>query len=670
MKKISLLVFFVVLSTQLTAQTKYFIYFKDKGITKEQSLNKSLEVFLEAEKHLSNKAIERRKLVMGENYITYEDLPVNEFYLSAIEKLGVKIENKLKWFNAVSAYLLNEKLNEIKSLPFVDRIEKIRTLESVKTIDLTEMFSLKKKQLVKSNNNLDYGYSLTQNQLSDIPAVHDLGINGEGVIVGLLDSGFRRAGHPALQNIKVNAEWDFINNDPNTANENDKENLIGQDRHGTSVLSIIAGFDPGNLIGPAFGANFLLAKTEDVSSEKNIEEDNYAAALEWMENMGVDIISSSLGYSQFDSDQKSYTYSDMDGKTTIVARAANLAFERGITTITSAGNERSGTWKYITSPGDAFDILTVGAVTNQNIVTSFSSMGPTFDGRIKPEIVAMGSGVFNARYDSKTGPTYSSGGGTSYSAPIAAGIAALLKSAYPHLTNRQIRKIMIESTDNTNNPDNDRGYGLISAKKAITFPNLSFDGEQFTLHKIFIDERGINNSTIKLHYRVDGSSFQTVNLVDHGNLKYTYLFGGIYNSQLVEFYFTYELINGILVTDPQSSYYKFSFGSYQVNLLTDVFDNDKIPSNFYLYQNYPNPFNPITTIKYSIPLISGQTSTVSVSLNVYDILGRMVAKLVNDFQTPGDYTYEFDATGLTSGVYFYRLQSGSFSQTRKLLYLK
>lgn len=667
MKKILLPIFLIILSTSLIAQTKYFIYFKDKGTPKNQSLNKSLEIYHEAEKLLSSKAIERRKSVMGENYIAFEDLPVNESYVSVIEKLGMKIENKLKWFNAVSAYLSDEQLKEINTLPFIDKIERVRNLESVQPFDSKKSDI---QNLSKSNYYLDYGRSLTQNDLSEIPIVHDIGINGEGVLVGLLDSGFRREGHPALQNIKVIAEWDFINNDANTANESESENLVGQDRHGTSVLSIIAGFDPGNLIGPAYGANFLLAKTEDITSEKNVEEDNYAAALEWMESLGVDITSSSLGYARFDPDQRSYTYADMDGKTTIVARAANLAFERGITTLTSAGNERSGTWKYITSPGDAFDILTVGAVTYQNIVTSFSSMGPTSDGRKKPEIVAMGSGVINARYDSKTGPTYNSGGGTSYSAPIAAGVAALLKSSHPHLTNRQIRKIMIESTDNTTNPDNDRGYGLVSARKAVSFPNLHVEGEQFILHKIFIDEQGINNSTIKLHYRIEGGSFQTVEMTNDGNLKNNYLFSGITNSQLVEFYFTYELNNGMLVTEPQSSYYNFSFGSYQVNLLTDVFDNNEIPSNFYLYQNYPNPFNPITTIKYSIPVMVGQTSSVPVVLNVYDILGRSVATLVNEIKTPGIYSFKFNASGLPSGVYFYRLQSGSFSETKKLILLK
>ena len=256
----------------------------------------------------------------------------------------------------------------------------------------------------------------------------------------------------------------------------------------------MAGFDEGNLIGPAFNASYVLAKTEYVPAETHVEEDNYAAALEWMDSIGVDITSSSLGYSEFDDSVFSYNYKDMDGKTTIVTKAAEMAFDRGLVVITSAGNEGNTSWKYITAPGDGFNTLTIGAVSSTNIVTSFSSEGPTFDGRIKPEIVAMGSGVINARAGTIDG--YGSGGGTSYSAPIAAGIAGLLLSAHPHLTNTQVRKIMIDSGDNFENPDNERGYGLISAVRALTYPNLEAIDGGFRVHKLFADsilQNAINN---------------------------------------------------------------------------------------------------------------------------------------------------------------------------------
>ncbi|MEG8947602.1 S8 family serine peptidase [Rosettibacter firmus] len=670
------IIFFIIFFISVPAQNKYFIYFKDKGFSESQLLKKNSQVFIQAEKELSTKAIERRKKVLGNNYITIEDIPVNEEYIQQIEKLGVKIIHKLKWFNAVSCYLNEEHIISIKKLPFVKSIEKVKSIVSIKPVDLYENYSV--VDLRKTDYSLKYGYSQKQNLLSEIPAVHDLGINGSGVLIGLLDTGFRWKNHPAFRNITVIGEKDFIQNDNSTANDTSKGDSPNQDKHGTAVLSIIAGYDEGNLIGPAYGASFLLAKTEYVPTETHIEEDNYAAALEWMEAQGVDITSSSIGYNTFDAGENSYTFLDMNGKTTIVAQAANLAFERGVSTFTAAGNEGNSDWgakygdnKYgkIVSPADAFNMIAVGAVDTNNLVTSFSSRGPTADGRIKPDIVAQGSRVYFALADGG----YAYGSGTSYATPIAAGIAALLKSAYPHLNNYQIRQIILESGDNANSPDNHRGYGLISARRAISFPNLEKINNQFILYKIFIDSTQIKSEPVYINYKIDNSNYYSYTLNYDGKLKYSFNIPNLRYGQKISFYFSYKNESGE-VRDPQSGLYEFYYGSmlihYNVYSVEDTTDFKKeIIFDYYLYNNYPNPFNGSTRIEfYSV-------DNSYAELSVYDLLGQKIKTIFSGNSQIGRNVLYWkgdndSGMNVSSGHYFYVLKINGKYFSKKMTLIK
>ena len=647
--KTLLLGFIIILVTSLTyGQEKYLIFFKDKGIEPGERLNKSSTMYKQALDNLTERAVERRKKTMGDEIITYEDLPLREDYINELKFKGIEIVHKLTWFNAVSAYLKEDQLNDIKNLSFVKKVEPVKVFKSKKQENSGTIL----QKGSSPNTGLDYGNSFGQLELCDIPIVHSRGITGEGVILGLLDTGFDWNDHEALINVNVIDEYDFVFNDTITADE--PEDAPGQHNHGTSVMSEVAGFMNGTLIGASFSSSFLLAKTEYVPTETHVEEDNYAAALIWMENLGVDATSSSLGYSEFDPGQTSYTYADMDGQTTIVTIACELAFERGIVTITSAGNEGNSPWFYITAPADGFNTIAVGAVNSSNSVASFSSHGPTSDGRYKPDILTQGVGVYAASASGFTSYT-SSFGGTSAAAPLALGIAGLLLSAHPHLINVQVRDILQKTSDNYISPNNTRGYGLASAQNAINYPNFELVSDSYKIHKMFISEISINPSTVKLNYSVESGNFQQVDMAYDGTLRYNYVFPDLSNNQNIEFYFTYSDMSGGNYREPVS-------GNYG-QLVLDV-EEDNNPANFVLYQNYPNPFNPATTIKYQIP------EDGFVTIKIYDILGNEVKTLINEQKSKGSYSLMLDSSDLVSGVYIYRIQVNNFTSAKKMMVLK
>ncbi|MDP1994730.1 MAG: S8 family serine peptidase, partial [Ignavibacteria bacterium] len=390
MRKIIFAICVVGLTTfSIYAQQKYMVYFKDKGITKENSLLKTSRAYTEAVHSLSERSIQRRIKHRGtDNFVTFEDVPLYQPYLEKVETTGAKIWNKLKWFNAVSLYADKEQIAKISSLPFIEKVEEVKNLSFNKEKFKEEPSkSFEKTSLDNAGLAYDYGSSLGQYALSQIPQVHAKGVTGDSVVIGILDSGFRWKLIESLVARKVIAEYDFVFHDNNTANE--AGDVGSQDSHGTSIFSLVGGFKEGRIVAPAFNASFILAKTEDIGSETHVEEDNYAAALQWMDSIGVDITTSSLGYNEFDPTTFSYTYADMNGKTTIVTKAAELAFTQfGISTFTSAGNDGNNSWHYIGSPADGFNIIAVGAVSNLNIKAAFSSFGPTYDGRIKPEVMA------------------------------------------------------------------------------------------------------------------------------------------------------------------------------------------------------------------------------------------------------------------------------------------
>jgi len=416
----------------------------------------------------SVRAVERRRLRRTRpGLFDTQDLPVDPRYMDAVAATGATLGTTSRWLNAVSATATAEQVKAIAALPFVRDILPVgrgRRNEPVLTQETTDAETLV-QPTPTSTSALNYGPSLAQlNQIQAV-ALHDLGLTGTGVVLAVLDSGFYKD-HESIDAARVIAEWDFVKNDGNTQNE--PGDPTGQHDHGTKVLSVAAGRKDGMLYGPAYEADLILCKTEDISREVPIEEDWFVAGLEFAEAHGADVITSSLGYIDW------YTQADLDGQTAVTTLAVNVATANGVVCCTAAGNA-GGAGPSLIAPADAFDVITVGAVDSTGSVTSFSSRGPTADGRVKPEVVARGLSTWGA---SASGVgSYAGGSGTSFATPLVAGVVACLLQDRPDSSVQQVRDALCNTADfyvshGMADPANARGYGLVNALAAWRVPSI------------------------------------------------------------------------------------------------------------------------------------------------------------------------------------------------------
>jgi hypothetical protein len=371
----------------------------------------------------------------------------------------------------VSAWATADQIREIAQLPFVGRVDRVQTSRREIPLETTRAGVPEQSRAPENPRPgaapaIDYGQSYGQLALINVIPLHEASRFGDGVLVAMLDTGYNRS-HEALIHLDVVAERDFINNDPITKNQ--PGDPANQHNHGTYTLSALAGYSPGELIGPAWGASFALAKTERVDVEIQSEEDDYVAALEWADSLGADIVSSSLGYYDW------YTYEDMDGNTAVTTVAADIAASRGIAVVTAAGNNGPLPWPGVIAPSDGDSVIAVGAVDFTGLIASFSSRGPTYDGRIKPDVCAQGVSVYAASpYDSLS---YVWVGGTSLSTPLVAGASALCLQMHPYWSPVVLRDELRASANRAQNPDNDYGWGVIDAyQTALNGATAIFDG--------------------------------------------------------------------------------------------------------------------------------------------------------------------------------------------------
>lgn len=449
---------------------RYVVFFTDKE-NNLFSLDRPAEF-------LSPAALQRREkqgLTPDES-----DLPVSRNYLDQIEQKGIRVYFSSKWFNAALIETDSQKLSAILDLPFVRHAEFVapgavlqasQNKNSRKEEALTGLFQEVETDL--------------QNRMIGIDRMHREGYTGQGMLIGVFDSGFSTVDQsPYFNHLfaggRISGSRDFIRN---------SQNVYQYDSHGTKVLSVLAAFREGEYIGAAYGASYLLCVTEDVRSEFRVEEYNWLFAAEYADSIGVDIINSSVGYYDFDDERMNYTYDEMDGNTAVITLAATMASSKGIVIVCSNGNEGNRPWRYISAPADAEKILSVGAVGPDLSRAGFSSFGPTSDGRIKPDVAALGSWTRLA-----SGENTMIGNGTSFASPLVAGLAAGLWQAFPELSSDELIRYIRETSSNAASPDTLTGYGIphfISAFNRIVYEPEGEIERTFIVFPNPVDDRRI-----------------------------------------------------------------------------------------------------------------------------------------------------------------------------------
>ena len=432
-----------------------WVRFTDRGLGSERGEQAALEA---ARGSLSAKARARRAKVQAP--VDLLDVPPSDSYVDAVRATGARVRVISRWLNAVSVQADGPQRNAIRALPFVADVRAVAArLPREKLAEPVVPVEVGAGRSALGLRSLDYGDCSSQILPIQVDLMHDLGLSGAGVTVAVLDTGFKRT-HVALDAVDVLAEHDFVQGDGVTSNEAGDD--VSQHNHGTEVLSLIAGWDPGHLIGPAYGASYALAKTETLSSETPIEEDWWIAGAEWADSLGADVITTSLGYKDW------YTYEDMDGNTAPITIAADLAVGNGICVLAAAGNEGQSPWLHVIAPADGDSVVSVGAVDSLGTIVGFSSRGPTFDGRIKPDVCAMGRADLVALPSDDLG--YGRGSGTSFSTPIVAGVVALLLEANPAWGPIEVREALRTTASRASHPDNDYGWGIVQAREAALSP--------------------------------------------------------------------------------------------------------------------------------------------------------------------------------------------------------
>jgi serine protease AprX len=533
---------------------RIWVQFTDKGHS-EQDLPSALAA---AGDQLDPRTRDRRAL-RGEGPLVDDgDLPLAADYLLAVQATGATLRQQSRWLNAASFQATRDQIQAIAALPCVVRLDLLGTGHTTRQDPQPEAPVGAQALLEKARDeqNLDvfhYGASYPQAQQLNLPAVHAEGLTGQGVTIALLDTGFD-LGHECLQHLDVAATWDFVNGNYHVGPRSDES--VYQTVYGTGTLSALAGYSPGNLIGPAHQASVILAKTEDLDSETPVEEDNWIAALEWAEQLGADIVLSSLGYIDW------YDFADLDGQSTLITVAAEMAAARGVLVVNAVGDQRGNPdWPHLVPPADGRNVLAVGSIDLYNQVSYLSSPGPTADGRIKPDVMALGHGAAMAL--STRSQMYYFGYGTQYASALVGGVAALLLEKNPGLNPAQIRTALRETASRAILPDNDFGWGTVNAAAAGNYwapvitheplPSVEPGGGSFRVHAGISSTVGLDASNLWVSWRREGQGWNMVALEDEGEGQYGATIGAQADGTVVEYYLTAQDTAGLVSRLPAAA---------------------------------------------------------------------------------------------------------------------
>jgi serine protease AprX len=587
--------------------------------------------------HFTARALSRRARVNPVTVlIDKSDYPISDAIIRAIAGTGVGIKHASRWFRAVAIEADSISLIAAVRLPFVAKADVAITYYRAR--------DPVPEALPRPGAQPPYGPSLFQNQFTKASKLHTAGLSGRGVLIAMLDSGFDTR-QPAFDSTRIIATYNFI--DSNTIVDSadcPNQPLSDQQQyHGTLTLGAIGGYFPDSLVGPAYGADYMLAKTEITCGGTEIkqEEYNWIAAAEWADSAGADIISSSLGYTVFQ-DSGSYTPEQLDGHTALITLAAEKAASKNILVVISAGNDRGTAWNHISFPADGDSVCAVGAVQHDSMLTGFSSPGPTSDGRIKPDIVTLGLNVWTA--SAAGGYRYASG--TSLSAPLVAGGAALALEHDTTLTAAQLLSLIRSTGDRASHPDNDYGYGLYDAARSADIIHIdqhdSIHVQVGQTEYVAITASGRSRVTPAI------SAFALppgVSLSDHGDGTATLTVDGL----------------------------RVNLGYRILHLVADVgyfFDTTDIALSTYPETGggivaFPNPFK--DTLRLSIDTAVGTLT----SLTIFNVAGEKIWDRVNESGHSTDIILwdgrNYAGRAIAPGVYILVVQTDRRTETIKLL---
>jgi serine protease AprX len=489
---------------------KTWVFFADKAVNSPGEYRAAIAAVAE---NYNRRAICRRQMrgpaARGGELFSHYDLPVPQAYIDAVTQTGARLHITSRWLDAISVYATRAQADAIAALPFVDRLEAVARARRIEPVAVHPEPAEPAAASGERSGRVDYGASAAQLQQINLPALHDAGYTGQNVIIGILDTGFRRD-HQAFNQsghvVDVIAEYDFVDDDPVAAPE--PGDPSGQHSHGTMILGCIGAYFPGQLVGGAFDASFILCKTEDTTQEVPAEEDNYVAGLEFIEAHGGDMETSSLGYIDW------YTQDQLDGQTAVTTIAVNISTSLGIHHCNAAGNEyhdSDPTTSSLIAPADAFQCITCGAVDSTGAIAYFSSDGPTADGRVKPEVLARGISTHTVDPYGTTG--YTTADGTSLSTPLVACAVACLCSARPYWTVDQMRERLFTTADyyvahGTFDPMYVRGYGIVDAFAANDYCSdagvVTLDAEKYAC------EDGVTIEVVDCGLDADPATAETI----------------------------------------------------------------------------------------------------------------------------------------------------------------